>query len=137
VLHASIERKPLRTRIDRLSLELTQLGPARFQRLQLSGVLKVEGESRRAGLKTAALELAAVNDASGQVTELPLKAKLSRDGEFKLRARVKLADVFRGGKEVRLRLRCTWQNSSSETDVALLSAEEGLQISPAAQPAQA
>jgi poly(glycerol-phosphate) alpha-glucosyltransferase len=137
VLQASVERKPLRTRIDRMSLELTQLCPVRFQRLQLNGVVKVEGESRRSSLKTAALELAAVNDASGHVTELPLSTRLSRDGAFKLRARIKLADVFRGGPEVRLRLRCIWQNSSSETDVALLSAEEGLQISPTAEPAHA
>ena len=137
VLHAAVELKPLRTRIDELHLDVTRLRPARFRRLHLEGVLRVAGKSRRSTLETAALELAAVDEVSGEVTRLPLKAKLGADGEFQLRARIRLLDVFRDGTEARLRLRCTWQNSAAETDVALLAGEDGLELRRPAEPAHA
>jgi poly(glycerol-phosphate) alpha-glucosyltransferase len=137
VLHAAVQLKPLRTRIDELHLDVTQLRPGRFRRLHLEGVLRVEGKSSRSTLETAALELAAVHEASGEVTRLPLKAKLGADGEFKLRARIRLDDVFRAGTEARLRLRCTWHNSAAETDIALLAGEDGLELRRPAEPAHA
>jgi poly(glycerol-phosphate) alpha-glucosyltransferase len=137
VLRTTVEHKPLRTRIHDVRFVLTELRPLRFQRLQLEGRLEVDAHSRDSRLDSAKLELAAVH-ASGEVTRLPLKAKLSADdAAFRLRARIKLADVFRDGSEARLRLRLTWRNSSWETEVAQLADGDGLQLSRPAEPAHA
>ena len=139
VLHSAISLKPTRTRLDSVELELTRLRvvPARplarlLRRggdfapgpvdpgsvLELAGVLRVEGRTRRAKSESAELSLAAIRVESGEVTPLPLAVEHT-GGAFALSARVPLADVLGdrpGG--VRLRLRLTWQNSAWETELA-------------------
>jgi poly(glycerol-phosphate) alpha-glucosyltransferase len=111
VMQAVIERKQLRTAIDEIGFGLTGLRPARLRRVQLEGILRVRGRSSRSELNTAAVELAAIDDASGAVTRLPVKAKLAEGGEFRVRAR------FKDVPGARLRLRFTWQNSAWETEI--------------------
>src|SRR5215210_7395933 len=134
VLQTTIVHKPLRTRLDDVSLDLSRLrqvsanplarrlargpefalGPVAARRmLQLAGVLKVEGRGK-AGLEAVELQLAWIELASGTVTELPLRAQRA-DGQFRLRA---LAELPAG--DARLRLRLTWRNSAWETDVVRL-----------------
>jgi len=141
VAQATIDLKPARTRIDGIELELTRLRAvpggraARLARrgrdftptpasrgsaVQLTGVLRVDGHSRRSQLDSAQLGLAAI-DESGAVTELPMHVRHTGN-EFRLDAILHPADVFRGATEaatvVRLRLRFTWQNSAWETEIA-------------------
>ena len=138
VLRATTELKLQRTRLDDVGFELSELKPLRFRRLALAGTLTVDGFSRRAELDSAQLELAAVHDASGAVTQLPLKVRRDADGPFRLQARVRLADVFRDGPEARLRLRFLWHNSSWETELGQVAdADDGLRLSPPAEPARA
>jgi poly(glycerol-phosphate) alpha-glucosyltransferase len=138
VVQSTVDHKPLRTRVDEVRLELGELRPVRGRRLQLDGVLKVAARSQRARLESAEIELAAIQDASGEVTELPLKVKRARDGAFQLRARFKLADVLEAGGEAWLRLRFIWRNSSWETEVArLAAADDGVQLTRPAEPAAA
>jgi poly(glycerol-phosphate) alpha-glucosyltransferase len=127
VLHATVEHKRLRTRLENIALEGLQLRPASFGRLRFAGLLRVKGRSRKSELDTATIELAAIDDASGTVTALPIRVKHGPEG-FELRARIKLGDVFAGGDEAWLRLRFTWRNSSWETEVARLSDAGGLEI---------
>ncbi len=135
VLEAAVEHKPLRTRLDDVSFQLSRLrsvsanplarlaqrapefslGPvASNGALELAGVLKVDGNGRKSGLDAVELGLAWVEQESGEVTELPLRAKLAEE-EFRLRARVALPAA-----DARLRLRLTWRNSAWETDVVRL-----------------
>jgi poly(glycerol-phosphate) alpha-glucosyltransferase len=125
VVQATAEQKPLRTRLDDVRLELAELRPLRFRRLAFEGVLEVDGHSRKSVLETAEIGLAAIHDATGEVTALPLKSKQVGEDRFQLRARIRLADVFRAGPEAWLRLRFTWRNSSWETEVARLSGDGG------------
>jgi poly(glycerol-phosphate) alpha-glucosyltransferase len=136
VLHTTVEHKPLRSRLDDIGLEAVQLRPASFGRLRFEAFLRVEGRSRGSKLDAAEVELAAIHHATGEVVVLPVKAKRGDDG-FKLRARVKLSDVFAGGHEPWLRLRFTWRNSSWETEVARLSDAGGLEITLPDAPAAA
>jgi poly(glycerol-phosphate) alpha-glucosyltransferase len=137
VLQATAEHKLQRTRLDDVGFELDELKPLRFRRLALAGTLSVDGFSRRATLDAAQLELAAVHHANGAVTPLPLKVKRDQDGPFRVRARIRLADLFRDGPEPRLRLRFIWHNSSWETELGPVADDGGLQVSPAAEPARA
>ncbi len=118
VLARTVELRPERTRLDDVALETTRLRTVRGGRLQFAGVLRVRATTRRARLESARVELAAVDEASGAVTELPLKIKLA-DGELRLHTPAGL----RGGPAIpagaRLRLRLTWQNSVWETEPAL------------------
>jgi poly(glycerol-phosphate) alpha-glucosyltransferase len=115
VLKRVVELRPDRTRIDDVALETTRLRTVRGNRLQFAGVLRVQGYSRRARLDSAAVQLAAVDDATGAVTELPLKVKHT-DDELRLQTPAGL----RGGPVVpagaRLRLRLLWHNSAWETE---------------------
>ena len=136
VVQATVEHKPLRTKLESVDLELSRLrlvsanplarlvqrGPdfalgrvTTKRALELAGTLKVDGRSRKTGLDEVVVELAWIDAESGEVTELPLVAKLGEDELFRLRAtaRVPAADA-------RLRLRMTWRNQAWETDVVRL-----------------
>ena len=114
VLEQVVELRPDRTRIDDVALETTRLRRVRGDRLQFAAVLRVKASTRRAKLGSADVRLSAVDDASGAVTELPLKVKHA-DGELRLHTPAGL----RGGLVVppgtRLRLRLLWNNSAWET----------------------
>jgi len=145
VVQATVEHKPLRTKLagvelefDRLRLvsanplaRLVQRGPdfalggvTGRRALELAGRMKVDGRSRKAGLDAVLLELAWIDAESGAVTALPLEAKLGEDEFFRLRASARLPAAT-----ARLRLRLTWRNSAWETDVVQL--EDGEVTRPA------
>jgi hypothetical protein len=111
VVQAVVDRKHLRTKIDEIDFELTRMRRTRLRRVDLAGVLRVKGTSRGSALGSAQLSLAAIDDATGAVEELPLRARLRKGGEFRLRAR------FRDDPRTRLRLRFTWENSAWDTDI--------------------
>ena len=89
----------------------------RGRRLRFAGVLRVRARTRRAKLESAAVTLAAIDDSSGAVAELPLKVE-TEDGTLKLQTPAGLL----GGPAVpdgtRLRLRLTWRNSAWETELS-------------------
>jgi poly(glycerol-phosphate) alpha-glucosyltransferase len=135
VVHATVEHKPLRTRIEEAGVEFSRLRAvsanplARLLRrgpdfalgavtpgaaLELEGVLELAGRSRTTGLDAVELGLAWIEEASGAVTEQPLRVKLA-DERFRLRAIVALPTA-----DARLRLRLIWRNSAWETDVVRL-----------------
>jgi poly(glycerol-phosphate) alpha-glucosyltransferase len=118
VLERVVELRPDRTRIDDVAFETTRLRTVRGDRLQFAGVLRVQGYSRRAELGSADVRLSAVDDATGAVTELPLKVKHTGE-ELRLHTPAGL----RGGPVIpagaRLRLRLLWHNSAWETELAL------------------
>ena len=118
VLGEVVEQRVDRTRIEEIGLETTRLRRVRGNRLQFAGVLRVQGYSRRARLGSAQVQLAAVDEASGEVTELPLKVKHA--GE---ELRVHTPSGLRGGPvapaDARLRLRFIWQNCAWETELSL------------------
>lgn len=130
VLQATVEQKPLRTRIEDVRLELDRLRPVGASPLgrllrrgndgavELAGRLKVEGRARNSGLDAADLRLAWIDEASGAVTELPLDVS-SAKGELRLRALLEPPAA-----DARLRLRLTWRNSAWETRVARLAGGE-------------
>jgi len=130
VLHATVEHKPLRTRIDAVGLELRRLRPAsagplrrlvgrdRGRTLELAGVLTVDGRSPGSGLDAVEIGLAWIEQESGRVTEQPLEVKRARQ-RFRLRANVELPE-----NDARLRLRLTWRNSAWQTDVARIAGGE-------------
>jgi poly(glycerol-phosphate) alpha-glucosyltransferase len=115
VLQATIELEPRRTRIDDIGLETTRL-QLRRGRLRFTGVLTVRARSRRSGLDSAAIELAAIDEETGAVTELPLKVEVEDDA-----LRIRTPAGMLGGPKVpdgaRLRLRLVWENSAWETDL--------------------
>ena len=136
VVQATVDDKPLRTKLEGVDLDLSRLrlvsanplvrlvrrGPdfalgrvTPKRAIELAGTLKVDGRSRKTGLDEVVVELAWIDVESGEVTALPLAAKLGEDELFRLRAtaRVPAADA-------RLRLRMTWRNSAWETDVVRL-----------------
>ena len=117
VLRAAVTDEPRRTRIDAVRLETTRLTVSGRGRLTFAGVLEVAGHSRGSDLDAAAIALAAIDDTSGQVIELPVAVE--RDGgRFAVRT---TAGLFGGPKSptgARLRLRLTWRNSAWETSVA-------------------
>jgi poly(glycerol-phosphate) alpha-glucosyltransferase len=82
--------------------------------LQLEGHLTVKGRSRRAGLDTAEVTLAAIDDGTGEVAPLPMTVELE-DGRHRLSARVPITQV----RGTRLRLRVTWENAAWETSLIL------------------
>ena len=116
VLGRVVERRRHRTRIDDAALEATQLRTVRGGRLRFAGVLRVRARRGGRQLESAAVTLAAIDDASGAVAELPLKVE-GEDGTLKLQTPTGLL----GGPAVpdgtRLRLRLTWQNSAWETEL--------------------
>ena len=85
-------------------------------RLQFAGVVTVEGKSRSATIDSAEVTLAAIDDESGAVTPIPLKAERV---EGEPRIRVRAGGGLLGGPKVpdgaRLRLRVTWNNAAWET----------------------
>ena len=136
VVQATVENKPLRTKLESVDLDLSRLrlvsanplarlvqrGPdfalgrvTTERAIELAGILKFDGRSRKTGLDEVVVELAWIDAESGEVTELPLVAKLGEGELFRLRAtaRVPTADA-------RLRLRMTWRNQAWETDVVRL-----------------
>jgi hypothetical protein len=88
--------------------------------VELAGVLRLDARSRGSTLDSAHVELAAIEDESGTVTELPLAVRRT-GSEFRLRALIREEDVLPGvtdpPRELRLRLRLTWQNSAWETGI--------------------
>jgi poly(glycerol-phosphate) alpha-glucosyltransferase len=122
VLQRMIELRPARTRLQDVALETTRLRTLWGGRLRFAGVLRVQAKTRRARLESADVRLAAIDDATGVVTELPLKVKLE-DGALRMQTP---SGVF-GGPSIpagaRLRLRLTWENSSWETELELPDSE--------------
>jgi poly(glycerol-phosphate) alpha-glucosyltransferase len=131
VLQRVVELRPRRTRLDDVALETTRLRTVRGGRLQFAGVLHLQATTRKARLDSADVALAAVDDATGAVTELPLKVKRG-EGELRLHTPTGL----RGGPALpdgsRLRLRLTWQNSAWETEPALEGGERAADERPVA-----
>jgi hypothetical protein len=87
----------------------------------------VEGGSPQSTLDSAVWTLAAIDQANGTWTDLPLGVDRHED-RFDLRARVQLADVLADaapGAGVRLRLRLVWENSSWQTFVTRPDGPEG------------
>ena len=95
VLGRVVERRRHRTRLDDVALDATQLRTVRGGRLRFAGVLRVRARTRRAELESAAVTLAAIDDSSGAVTELPLKVKVE-DGTLKLQTPTGLLGGARG-----------------------------------------
>jgi poly(glycerol-phosphate) alpha-glucosyltransferase len=144
IIEAAIAQKPMRTRIKKVKLTVQDLvvasPPARFRlgkRLQrgpstppgqhgpeealvFRGTLLVLGGSPRSNLGSAEIRLAAVDDASGTVIDLPID--VDRKGRrFFLEAQVPLSNLPRASgadaSNYRLRLRLNWRNSSWQTDL--------------------
>ena len=117
VLGRVVERRRHRVQLGDVALEATQLRTVRGGRLRFAGVLRVRAKRRQSQLESAAVTLAAIDDASGAVTELPLKVEVE-DGTLKLHTPTGLL----GGPSVpdgtRLRLRLTWENSAWETELS-------------------
>ena len=120
VLHATVEQKPLRTRIEHVRLDIRALRRANaveraFARtprraVRLDAVLDVDGRGG-AGWDAVELELAWIDVGTGAVEGLPLRVK--RDGRtFRLRSTFTLP-----AGDARLRLRLTWHNSAWQSDV--------------------
>ena len=135
VLRATVELKPLRTRLDRVRFDLARLevrgaglrrvlpgsnspsAVSRSSRLRVRGTLQVTGRSRRSDLSTAQISLAAVHS-SGAVVDVPLTIR-RHDDSFDLRADVPVTELYpehlERPDETRLRLRLVWANSAWTT----------------------
>jgi poly(glycerol-phosphate) alpha-glucosyltransferase len=113
VLRSAVEQRRRRTQITGVELDLTRRR-LRWGRLQLAGTLRVELRRPRA-LKAADVQLAAIDAASGAVTELPLKVE-RRDGALRFRTPGGVLGP-RLPDGARLRLRCIWRNSAWETEL--------------------
>jgi poly(glycerol-phosphate) alpha-glucosyltransferase len=116
VLEGVVAQRLRRVQLRDVDLETTQLRTARGGRLRFAGVLRVRAKTRRAKLEAATVTLAAIDDATGDVSELPLKVK-HEDGELRLHT----SSGLLGGPAVpdgaRLRLRLTWENATWETEL--------------------
>src|SRR3954454_21381057 len=144
IIEAAIAQKTMRTRIKKVKLTVQDLvvaaPPTRFRlgkRLQrgpstppgqhgpedalvFRGTLLVLGGSPGSKLGSAEVRLAAVDDASGSVIDLPID--VDRKGRrFFLEAQVPLSNLPRASgadaSNYRLRLRLNWRNSSWQTDL--------------------
>ena len=105
VLSEVMERKPGRTRIAGVELDVTRLRRGRW--LRFAADLRLRGRPRSA-LGDAEVALDAIDRASGEVAPLPLTVR--RDGNaFALRARARVPAA------AELRLRVVWRNSAWET----------------------
>jgi poly(glycerol-phosphate) alpha-glucosyltransferase len=115
VLRTAGRQRRHRTRITDAGVAVERLRVKRG-RLQFAGVVTVEGKSRSATLDSVEVTLAAIDDASGDVTPIPLKAERV---EGEPRIRVRTAGGLLGGPRLpdgaRLRLRVTWNNAAWET----------------------
>src|SRR5215216_38293 len=119
VLQATVERKPLRTRIEGVRFELTRLEPVSplirllgRRALRLEAVVEIDGRGGGTGWDAVDFALAWVDVDTGAVTALPLRARRSKR-RFRLRATI---DPPAGNAWLRLRL--TWANSAWQTEVA-------------------
>ena len=135
VLHTVVRQKQSRTSITSARLEVTRMsiarpGPLRrlLDRVRSSppgvypgdavlsfrGVLTVEGRGAPETLQGARIELAAVQQASGEVVELPVE--VTQEGmRFEISAEAPLAPLLgpAGAEEqAYLRLRLVWENSA-------------------------
>jgi len=152
VLEGVVDRKPRRTTVDRVDVDITDLrlvsplprlpapvrgrslteGRATAQdRLVLTAEVTVEGRSRESTLESAVWSLAAVDHASGTWTDLPLDVRRD-DNRFTVTARPVVADLVADappGADVRLRLRMVWHNSSWQTFVKRPPMEAGIEVS--------
>jgi poly(glycerol-phosphate) alpha-glucosyltransferase len=115
VLRTAGRQRRKRTWIQHAGVETERLR-VRRGRLQFAGVVTVRGETHAATLDSAEVMLAAIDDASGDVTPVGLKVERV-EGEPRLRVRT--AGGLLGGPRVpagaRLRLRVTWNNAAWET----------------------
>ena len=82
----------------------------------IAGVLHIEARTRRAKLASARVTLAAIDDATGDVSELPLKVKVD-DGALKLHTPAGLLGGPSLPENARLRLRLMWENATWETEL--------------------
>jgi poly(glycerol-phosphate) alpha-glucosyltransferase len=116
VLHAAVELKPQRTRIEKAHFELRRLRPRWLGGgLRVSGVLELEGKGP---LDAVRLSLAWIDAASGDVREQPLRFKRA-GSRFRIRATVE-----HPAGDARLRLRLTWRNSAWDNTIAQASGGE-------------
>jgi poly(glycerol-phosphate) alpha-glucosyltransferase len=116
VLGCVVEQRLRRVLLRDVELETTQLRTARGGRLRFAGVLRIRARTRRAKLETANVTLAAIDDATGDVSELPLKVKLE-DGALRLHTPSGLLGGPAVPDDARLRLRLTWENATWETQL--------------------
>jgi poly(glycerol-phosphate) alpha-glucosyltransferase len=139
VLHAAVELKTKRTKLERVSLTVSDLGVrgtglARLRggtvptamrptaTLRLRATLAVTGRSKGSDLSEARVELAAVHEGSGAVVDVPVTATRT-EGGFSVAADVPLGALYPEGaaddasSQAHLRLRLVWQNSAWETVV--------------------
>lgn len=140
VLHAAIELKPHRTRIEKAHLEIRRI---RFFRsgflksrllssdgflpteldansqLRIEGIFHLKGHSANSTLRSAKLSLAAIDSESGATVDVPMTAKLRGD-RFYIRSSVPVSQIFAGrtgSRDVKLRFRFVWHNSTWQTFV--------------------
>ena len=116
VLESVVGQRLSRVALRDVELETTQLRTARGGRLRFAGVLHIEARTRRAKLASARVTLAAIDDATGDVSELPLKVKAD-DGALKLHTPAGLLGGPSLPDNARLRLRLMWENATWETDL--------------------
>jgi poly(glycerol-phosphate) alpha-glucosyltransferase len=119
VLAGVIERKPRRTRIEGVALEVERLRELPFGRIGLDARVTLTGSSKRAAPADATLSLAAIDRGRGELTELPLRVRIEPPRSFALRARLRRRDLP-GGGDAYLRLLLTWENSAWQTELAEL-----------------
>ena len=122
VLHATVERKPLRTRIEGVRFELARLDPLsplrrvlgrRSRRaLRLEAELEIDGRGGGTGWDAVEFALAWVDSDTGAVIPVPLRARRSKK-TFRVGATI---DPPAGNAWLRLRL--TWANSAWQREVA-------------------
>ena len=116
VLGSVVEQRLRRVQLRDVELETTQLRIARGGRLRFAGVLRIRARTRRAKLEAASVTLAAIDDGTGEVSELPLKVKVE-DGELRLQTPAGLLGRPSVPEGARLRLRLTWENATWETEL--------------------
>ncbi|MGI8433246.1 MAG: glycosyltransferase [Nocardioidaceae bacterium] len=143
VLRGVIRQKPQRTRLRKVHLEIIELNvqratprvTARFSlnrsaspalkgrsdandTLAFSGILTVRGNRKNSGFDSARVELSAVNETSGEVTDLPLAVERTKN-RFRLSATVSVSAALGAPSDAtgvsRLRLRFVWRNSCWES----------------------
>jgi poly(glycerol-phosphate) alpha-glucosyltransferase len=122
VLQETVQRKPLRTRIEGVRFELTRLDPAsplrrvlgRHSRraLRLDAELEIDGRGGGTGWGAVEFALDWIDSGTGAVTAERVRARRSKR-VFRLRATIEPP-----AGNAWLRLRLTWANSAWQTEVA-------------------
>lgn len=135
VLQTVVDRKPYRTRIEHVRMDVTRFRIRRTRRVQrlfrpkanfasvgsrghdqltLQGVLSVAGRSEASSMDSVDISLASVHLASGVLIELPMTVR--RDGDrFMVSSQFAIEEAVEGAPPdavMRLRITLVWGNSS-------------------------